>query len=310
MKHLLSLLDVASADIVGILDRADELAVQWERQAMPQTLAGRQVCLWFYGQGFRNRLAFEIGARSMGAVVSYMPGELGVNEPLQDVGAYLENWFSMLVVRAKKHSDLCQLAQAVSIPVVNARTDRGHPCEILGDLQFIRRHRGRLDELQVAFVGEVTNLGISWFEASNRLPIRVTQVAPKMYLASDDLQQTIQRGTVGEFRTTTDLDGALKEADVVYTDCWPKGSSPEERQEIRERFLPYQITAAQLAKLPETAVFLPCPPVTRGQEVSSDAMQSARCMNTQAKNCLLHAQNAVMEAVGRGQAPPLPVAQG
>jgi ornithine carbamoyltransferase len=295
MNHFVSLLDVSSNDLKSILDRADELAARWERNEMPRLLEGRQVCLWFHGQGFRNRVAFEIGARAMGASVTYMPGELGVNEPLEDVGSYLENWFSLLVVRAKKHADLCTLARSVSIPVINARTDLGHPCEIMGDLQFIRRQRGRLDDLRVVFVGEVTNLGMSWFEASNRFPIAVTQVAPEKYLATEDLRRTMARDAVGEFRTTADLDTAMRTADVIYTDCWPKGSTKEQAREIGELFTPYQITADRLAVAPETAVFLPCPPVTRGQEVSSDAMRSKRCMNSIAKDCLLHAQNAILE---------------
>ena len=139
MKDFISLLDFSSASLTQILDRADELSIKWKRNEMPQPLLNMQVGLWFYGQGFRNRVAFEIGSRAMGASVSFIPGELGIHELLEDVGSYLQNWYSLLVVRAKNHADLEKLAATTSIPVINARTNLGHPCEIMGDLQFIRK---------------------------------------------------------------------------------------------------------------------------------------------------------------------------
>jgi ornithine carbamoyltransferase len=264
---------------------------------MPDSLNGQQVGLWFYGSGFRNRLAFEIGVQALGGRAAYIPGELGIHEPLEDIGHYLENWFSLLVIRAASHSDLTYVAAQTAIPVINARTSVGHPCEIMGDLQFIRRQRGSLKGLKVVFVGEVTNLGMSWLEAAVRFPIRVTQVAPEAYLASESLIELLNTGAKGAIGATPDLDGALVGCDVVYTDCFPKPSETVTRDEIRELFMPYQITGTHLARLKDTAIFLPCPPVTRGEEVSEDAMLSPLCLDYQAKAYLLHAQNAILELV-------------
>lgn len=225
----------------------------------------------------------------MGGQVSYIPGELGQHEPLEDIGYYLENWFSMLVVRAANHSDLTYLAAHTSIPVINARTNFSHPCEIMGDLQFIRKTRGSLDGLNVVFVGEVTNLCMSWFEAAVRFPIRVTQIAPEGYIASETLIHQLNAQAMGEVASSTVL--AVDDADLIYTDCWPKTAN------ISTLFLPYQITGSHLSRLREGAIFLPCPPVTRGEEVSEDAMQSPLCMNYRAKAYLLHSQNAILESL-------------
>lgn len=295
MPNLISLTDFSSDTITQILDRADYLSEAWKQNKMPQCLANKQVGLWFYGQGFRNRVAFEIGARAMGASVSYIPGELGINEPLEDIGYYLDNWFSLLVVRAKSHDDLLALSHDVNKPIVNARTNYNHPCEILGDMQFIRRHRGSLDGLNVIFVGEVTNLCMSWFEAAVRLPISVTQVAPTDYLADQKLLNTLNAGSIGRISTSESFDSLLQKADLIYTDCWPRSNDIEDQKQISKLFLPYQVTSEHLGQLHENALFLPCPPVTRGQEVSVDAMKSPLCLNYQAKDFLLHSQNAVLE---------------
>ncbi|SDN18700.1 ornithine carbamoyltransferase [Acetanaerobacterium elongatum] len=295
MPGLIALTDLSGDDLIRILDRADILADAWKQNKMPQVLKNKQVGLWFYGQGFRNRVAFEIGARAMGASVSYIPGELGINEPLEDVGHYLDNWFSLLVIRSKNHKDVLYLSNNIDTPIINARTNYNHPCEILGDLQFIRKYRGSIDGLNVVFVGEITNLCMSWFEAAVRLPISVTQVAPDGYLADKALLQQLNAQSVGEILVSSHLDPLLRNADLIYTDCWPRADNNDDAHRIKEMFLPYQITSTHLQLLKEGALFLPCPPVTRGQEVSFNAMKSPVCLNYEAKDYLLHSQNAVLE---------------
>jgi ornithine carbamoyltransferase len=136
MRHFLAITDCSADELIAILDRADELAMRWAARDMPQSLAGQRLGMWFYGQGFRNRLAFELGARAMGADVSFVPGELGVHEPIEDVGHYLANWFDALVVRSRSHELLESLARDFPSAIVNARTDHNHPCEVMGDLHL------------------------------------------------------------------------------------------------------------------------------------------------------------------------------
>ncbi len=295
--HFISLRDWDAARVSRTLERAGELARLWARQQMPRALSGKRVALWFCGQGFRNRVAFELGAQAMGATVVYMPGELGVQEAIEDVAGYLENWFELLVLRAKCHEDLLQVAARSRIPIINARTDRGHPCEVLGDLLYMRQRRGELAGMNVVFVGEPSNLCLSWLEAAAVLPIRVTQVSPPGYDVAAALLSELRANAVGEIRVTQDLKAALVDADVIYTDCWPKAADAEERARIRAEFLPYQIGEQHLSALREHGAFLPCPPVTRGEEVSAGAMSSVRCLNHAAKDNLLHVQNAIMEAL-------------
>ncbi|MHB8131214.1 MAG: ornithine carbamoyltransferase [Mobilitalea sp.] len=299
MKHFISILDYSQEELVELLDRADYLAAAWRENRMPKSLINQKIGLWFYGNGFRNRVAFEMGARAMGADVTYIPGELGKEEPLEDVIHYLQNWYSMLVIRAKSHQDLTFLANSSNIPIINARTNVSHPCEIIGDLQFIRKHRSSLEDLNVVFVGEVTNLCMSWFEAAVKFPIKVTQVSPLKYQANDNLIRTLNAKASGYITTNCELDSVIEKADLIYTDCWPKASDDVMKANILTQFLPYQITSKHLSKLHRKAMFLPCPPVNRGQEVSEEAMKSELCMNYKAKDYLLHSQNAIMEMVYR-----------
>src|SRR5688572_22448720 len=116
VKHFISLRDWGAARISQTLDRADELARLWQAGCMPQLLRNKRVALWFYGEGFRNRIAFELGAKEMGASIAYMPGELGVHEPIEDIAGYLENWFALVVLRVNRHEDLLAFAARSRIP--------------------------------------------------------------------------------------------------------------------------------------------------------------------------------------------------
>jgi ornithine carbamoyltransferase len=297
MKNFISLRDFSSKELTALLDRADYFKRVWKENKMPKSLRNLKIGLWFYGNGFRNRVAFELGAKEMGAFVSFIPGELGVHEPLEDIAGYLGNWFSMLVIRAKRHEDLLHVASLSNIPIINARTDKSHPCEIMGDLQYIRKYRGTLDGLKVVFVGEPTNLCMSWLEAAVKFPIKVIQVCPEGYEVNQELQHELKKNSVGEISVTNDFKNALRTVDLIYTDCWPKGRDDTENKKIKSAFLPYQIKKEHLSALSSKGVFLPCPPVTRGQEVSSEVIESPLCKNFEAKDNLLHIQNAIMEMV-------------
>ena len=299
MKSLLSLLDLDQTAVTRLLNRADELHDLWHRRQMPQAIRGRHVALWFYRTGFRNRLAFEIGIRAMGGDPVYVPGELGAGESAEDIARYLSNWFDLLIVRSRSHDALRRFAENSSVPVINARTDRGHPCEILGDLQFVRRHRGNLDNLRVVFVGEHTNLCRSWLEAATILPIHVTQVCPQGYELPAAEFATLTKQAVGTLAITHTMEEILAMApvDVLYTDCRPKGKSESEISQIRKNFLPYQIAVSHLDCLSDRGVFLPCPPVTRGEEATAEAVSDQRNLNYRAKEFLLHSQNALVETI-------------
>jgi ornithine carbamoyltransferase len=293
MRNFIHITNLNSDEITAVLDRADALRDAWRENRMPNSLSGKKVALWFYGHGFRNRLAFEIGARAMGADVCYIPGELGEAEPLEDVGHYLNNWFSILVLRARDHARMLNLSEELTIPLINARTNYNHPCEVMGDLQYIRRERKSLDNLKVLFLGDTTNLCMSWFEAAVRLPISVTQAAPQGYTCDGEMLSKMNKGAAGEISVTNDLDVALNaKPDVIYTDCWPRGGDPIA---IRKAFEPFQVTSDVLNRMNPKGFFLPCPPVTRGEEVSPEALVSDLCKNYAAKEFLLHSQNAIME---------------
>ena len=247
---------------------------------MPQAIAGKRVGLVADLPGWRNPGALALGVAEMGGTCVTLAASLQGTETPEDLGGYMANWVDALAVRTPSLARLRRLGAAFGGPVVNLRTDDNHPCEVLGDLSFVRARRGGWEGLRVAVVGPAGNIAASWAEAAGVLPITVTQVTPRGF-ALDDPRVAVAH----------DL-GALEGAEVIVTDCWPKALEAEGRA----AFGALQVTEAALARAGRDVLFIPCPPVTRGEEVSAGAMAHPACVAVAAKAWLMHAQNAWLEA--------------
>lgn len=282
-RDFLALSERRDDEIMAVIERAQCLAERWRMRRMPQSLEGTRIGLIVDDGGWRNTTAFDLGTRSMGGICVHMPISFQGREPVADLAAYVDNWVDATVVRTPDLALLREFAHAAQSPVINARTRSNHPCETLGDLCFVRRVRGTIEGLRVVAVAPDDNILRSWVEAATVLPITVIQVYPKRWHVRDPLLSPPR------FSATSDL-AALTEADLLITDCWPRGAGPSELSA-------YQITAAVLQRLKPGSLFVPCPPVTRGQEVTDEAMQAPACRVVEAKAYLLHAQNAVLEWV-------------
>lgn len=291
VSDFLRVFDRSGEELVDLIELAIDVETRFRQRSDSRPLAGYRVAMWWDGEGFRNRAAFELGASFLGANSVEIPGAVGDREDIADIGAYLGNWFDAIVVRTPSFRSLASLAAATPAMVINARTSHNHPCEILGDLAFLHATDHDITDItNVVFVGEASNLCHSWFEAAAVLPIAVTQVCPPGYEVDIARWHELVPTLVGTVVVAHGLDGLLQSADVVYTDCWPSGVDVETRQQFHD----LQITAMVLDQCRPTTKFLPCPPVSRGEEISADAMTHPTLCVVDAKRWLLHAQNALL----------------
>ncbi|XOK11595.1 ornithine carbamoyltransferase [Agrobacterium tumefaciens] len=279
-KDFLEFHDLPADAVFSIIDRACALAEDWSKATMPQTLKGKRIGLIVDDTGWRNTAAFDLGIQATGGICVTVPISFNGREDIADLAGYLDNWFDLLIVRTKELSTLRALAAEMRAPVINARTKSNHPCETLGDLAYVKSVRGRIDGLKIVGVAPDANILRSWVEASISLPIQVTQVYPDQWHVTDAALIN------PNFRVSTEM-AELLDADVVITDSWPTGAD--------HHLMDYSISASLLDRMRPDAIFLPCPPVARGQEVTADAMAHPACQSRAAKAFLLHAQNALME---------------
>ena len=253
VTDFLALDDHRADTLESILRRAIGYAQAWRERQVPQALQGVRVALVVDDSGWRNTTAFELGIKVMGGLCVRAPISLAGNEAVGDLAQYLDNWFDIVVIRTPDLGQLRRLAEAATLPVINARTRSNHPCETLGDLAYVLQQRGDLSELRV---GVVARTATSLSHGRKRRPSKWSRSIPSA--------GTRRFAKIERFSATTEM-GALASADVVITDSWPEDVEPAE-------VLDYQITAATLEHFAPDELFIPCPAVTRGQEVTADAM--------------------------------------
>lgn len=294
---LVSLADLTTDDILELLRLADSLKAALKAGKRDTPLAGQTLAMIFEKPSLRTRVTFETGICQLGGhAIMLETGHirLGERESVPDVARNLERWVDGIMARTFSHDTVLQLAAHARIPIINALTDKLHPCQILADAQALREHKGGFENLKLAFVGDGNNVCASWFNFAARVPLNVTLVCPPGYEVDREIAAFAQREGKGEVTVTHDLEEGLAGADAVYTDVWASMGQEEESAERAKVFAPYQVNGRVMQLAKPDAVFMHCLPAHRGHEVTDDVMDGAQSIILDQAENRLHAQKAVM----------------
>jgi len=273
--HYLSIKDLNAEAIDKIFMMADKL-----KESSYKPLENKTFVLFFPESSIRTRLSFEKGIKDLGGqCVLFPPATLDKKEALVDVAGYIENWADAIVVRHKDYDRVCELAKGSNIPVINAMTSYNHPCEILSDLYAMSKIREDYRKLNYTFVGGDGNILNSWCIAAEVFDFQLNHVSPEIYKVMENHKN---------YCFTTDLDSVLGDSDVILTDPLPK----ELRNETY--YAAYQITSDRMKMCKAGAVLNPCPPCSRGEEVSEDVIASEYFVGYGFKKNLIYVQQAII----------------
>jgi ornithine carbamoyltransferase len=299
MKHFLHLIDLTTDELSSLLAESARLKAAHARRIPAHTLAGRVVALVFEKPSLRTRVSFESGVAQLGGTSLYLPGNevgLGWRETLADFARTVSHYVDALVLRVYKHETLDGLAAHSSISIVNALSDRSHPCQGLADLLTIRELFGSEKGRSVAFVGDGNNVARSLAVGCGKLGVNFVLACPKGYGFDDrfkaDYAAKVSPSVPKEIH---DPAAAVKGADVIYTDVWTSMGQEAEREERLKTFAPFQVNAAMMAKAKPTCKLLHCLPAHRGEEVTNDVIDGPASAVFQQAGNRLHTQKAVLE---------------
>jgi ornithine carbamoyltransferase len=194
----------------------------------------------------------------------------------------------------RSHADLIQLAEAAEKPVINALTDRSHPCQILADLMTLEEARGPLSEQRVVYVGDGNNIATSLIEASALLGFRLTVISPAGYEPTHQVIDHANKIGLGTGRVVISNDvAALDGATAIYTDVWTSMGQEDQRTTRRQVFAPYQVNQ-RLMDAAKGAIFLHCLPAHRGEEVTDEVIDGPRSVVFDQAGNRLYAQMALL----------------
>ncbi|HIA46774.1 MAG TPA: ornithine carbamoyltransferase [Candidatus Hydrogenedentes bacterium] len=293
-SDFIALSDYTTDELSGLLELAKDLKEKKRSGELYQPLLGKTIAMLFEKPSLRTRMTFEAGIFQLGGQSIFMTTKLGARETVPDMARNLERWVDCIVARTHSHSDVLELAEYASIPVINALTDNLHPCQVLADAQTVLEHKGSLDGLKVVFVGDGNNMFASWANLATRYSFDLSLVCPEGYELKGPAHDNAVSNALGTYSITNDVDAGLAGADVVYTDVWASMGMEDEYEKRLREFMPYQVNEALMAKAKDDAIFMHCLPAHRGEEVTHEVIESQQSVVFDEAENRLHAQKAVM----------------
>jgi ornithine carbamoyltransferase len=297
-RHFLVDDDITPAEQAAILDEADRMKKD-PYSARP--LEGpRSVAVIFEKPSTRTRLSFDAGIAELGGhsiIIDARSTQLGRGETMEDTGAVLSRYVSAIVIRTFGQDRIEALAEAATVPVVNALTDLAHPCQALADLQTIREKKGGLSGLTLTYLGDGNNMAHSLLLAGALAGMHVRVASPPGF---EPIEQIVRRAneigekTGGAATVSNDPAKAVRNADVLYTDVWASMGQESEATGRLLVFQPYALDSRAVAAAADDVIVMHCLPAHRGEEIAADVVDGPHSVVFDQAENRLHAQKALL----------------
>ncbi len=296
-RDFLHITDFSTEEIRATLALAAELKARFKKREDFKPFKDHTMAMIFKKPSARTRVSFETGFFCLGGHALYLGPDdidIGKREAVKDIARVLSRYNDVIMARLFDHAHVLELGRYASVPVINGLTDFNHPCQIMADIFTVLEHRGHLDDLKIAYVGDGNNIVHSWLKLAQRLPLHFVCACPKGYRPDADLVKQTEAAGLSTIEIVNDPQAAVKDADVVYTDVWASMGQKHELKERIKRFAGFQVNTDLMAKAKKTALFLHCLPAQRDIEVTDAVLESkASVIFDEAEN-RMHAQNALL----------------
>lgn len=301
-RHFLDLDIVAAADIRDMLN--DSLARKTARngmgQAMPDKdspLKGKLLAMIFEKPSTRTRVSFDVAMRQLGGETLLLNGgdtQLGRGETIADTARVLSRYVDAIMIRTSDHSNLTELAEYATVPVINGLTDRSHPCQLMADILTFEEHKGPIKGRKVAWVGDGNNMVTSWIHAATQLDFELAIACPDEF-APDREALDWAKSKGAKISVVNDPYVAVAGADAVNADTWVSMGMEEDRAKHRHNLLaPFQVNKRLMAAANKDAIFMHCLPAHRGEEMTADVIDGPQSVVFDEAENRLHAQKGVL----------------
>lgn len=293
-KHFMRIRDLGHEGAWNIIKRAKEMK---ETNYRGHCMDGKIAALIFEKASTRTRMSFEAAVRRLGGTTVFTTpndSQLGRSEPLRDTARVMSRYLDCLIVRTFGQEKLDELAEYGSIPVVNALTDQGHPCQIMADLLTIYERDPDFSKVRVSWVGDGNNVADSWVEAAMYFPFELFIAVPEGYEPNRaQLDLALKAGA--KIFLTHDPKLGVDGANYVYTDVWASMGQEAEQQKREAAFKGFCVSEELMSHAAPHAKFLHCLPAHRGEEVTDEVMEGPRSIVWDQAENRMHAQMAILE---------------
>ena len=233
-----------------------------------------------------------------GQVIDLNPNVTQVSrgELLIDTARVLGRYLDVLAIRTFAQKDLETFAKYAKIPVINALTDREHPCQILADLLTVKEYFGNLDGVTLSYFGDGNNVANSLLLGCAMVGINVKIATPANYMPNKEIVEEANTIANGKSKVivTNNPQVAVKDTQVLYTDVWASMGQEQETNNRIPIFKPYQVNEKLLESAADDAIVLHCLPAHRDEEITDAVIEGDRSRVWEQAENRMHAQKALL----------------
>ena len=306
-RDLTSITDLSVEDISTIYGHAARLKAAQKAGQPHRELDGRVLSMIFEKPSLRTRMTFEVGIYQLGGLgVSQVSAEVGVGkrESVYDIAKNLERWVDLVMIRTFQQTVVDEMARHCAKPVINALTDWEHPCQALTDLFTLSEHKGRLEGVNLTYIGDGNNVCHSLLLLCPLLGVNITvggpggEYAPDPAIVAKATQCAANSGS--RVVVTDDPVEAVGQADAIYADVWASMGQESEQNARKRIFIPYQVNAALVAHAPAGALIMHDLPAHRGEEITDEVIDSPQSIVFDQAENRLHVQKGIMVFLYKG----------
>ncbi len=301
-RNFVDLADFNRDELRAILDKAHELKRKQRNGEPHEILKGKSLAMIFMKSSTRTRVSFEVGMTQLGGHALYLQPsgtQLGRGETIADTAKVLSRYCDVIMARVFGHSEVVELAEHATVPVINGLSDFNHPCQIMADMMTIEEHKGKLEGLKIAYVGDSNNVSNSIMQGCTIMGMDVSIGSPKGYTPSEEIikkADSLNKTHQTTLEIVNDPAAAVKGADVIYTDTF-FSMGQEKSKEKEDALMPFQVNRTLVGKANDNVIVMHCLPAHRDEEIESVVMDGKHSVVFDQAENRLHAQKGIMALI-------------
>jgi len=291
-KDFLTVRDLAKGEILQLIETA--LRFKKQGREVKRSLVGYTLGLIFEKSSTRTRISFEAAMFRLGGQTLFLSkGEtqMARDESVSDTARVVSRYLDGLAMRTYSQEVVEEMARWAEIPVINALTDRYHPCQVLSDLVTVQEKKGRIEGLKIAWVGDGNNVAHSWIDAARVLGFELTLACPPGYHPHPDVLAHAGK----HIRVVENPREAAEGADVINTDVWASMGQEGQREKRIADFKEYQVNESLVRLGKPEVIVMHCLPAHRGEEITSEVLEGQHSVVFDQAENKLHLHMALLE---------------
>ena len=288
IKNLIDISELHRDDIINILKYADELKNQNE-----DFLNGKNIGLIFEKNSTRTRLSFQVGINQLeGNYIDIKFNELNLDrfESYEDTFEIMSCYLDSIIFRTNNHQKLELAKKFFKKPIINALSEKSHPCQAISDIYTIKEQFERLDNITISWLGDMNNVLYSLIEIVNLLGgIKINIFTDEKIYSNLKNQFNLTDDIIVHFELDHDV---LSSSNCIMTDVY---NSMNDKYDKEPELKKFQVNEELMAKTKDDTVFMHCLPAKIGSEVTANVIKGNQSIVlSQAKNRMI-AQKGILK---------------